>query len=374
MTAIVADSSCAREITRLDDAVDAAKLAPSTELTDRQRAVYLAQLRLTRALLIGRDDDLNAASEFATTAIEQLGRHEDLSLVAARVAMSGHELGQVEALLAAEPRLQDSPTGRALRADVARQRGELASAASTYSDLIKANRCWEYLAALGGIREELGDPASAAALFAAAADEIDAKQMRAYAWVEVQRGRLCQKQRHPGQAAEHYEHADRAFSGWWLVAEQRASLLSETGDFGSAVAVRERIWRQTGRPDHQHALADELVRAGRRRDAVPHHAAAGDRYQQSAERGQRRYLHHYAEFCANVVHDLPRAERIASQDYADRPNGHTGLALARILHSQGKETERRALVNSLRQRGLTGPPGNPFSLVVGLAPRVEAKH
>jgi tetratricopeptide (TPR) repeat protein len=365
VTAASAEGACAREIKRLDEAIDAAKAAPPTEVTDRQRAVYLAQLRLTRALLTGRDDDLNATGEFAATAIKQLGPHDDLTVVVARVAMSGHELGQVEDLLAAQPRLRDSSTGRALCADIARQRGELASAASTYSDLMRANPGWEYLSALGGIREEMGDTAGAAELFAAAADDIDAKQMRAYAWVEVQRGRLCQKQGDHSQADEHYKYADRAFSGWWLVAEHRANLLSDTGEFGKAVALRRRLANHTGRPDHQHALADELVRAGRQHEATPYHAAAGEGYQRSVERGERRYLHHYAEFCADVVHDLPLAEQIAKQDYADRPNGHTGLALARILQSQGKDTERRALLDSLLQRGLTGLTGNRHSLVLG---------
>lgn len=356
MTTPGADSACAREISRLDEAVDAAKAAPSTEVTDRQRAVYLAQLRLTRALLTGRDDDLDATGEFAATAMKQLGPHQDLALVVARVAMSGHELGKVEDVLAAEPRLRNSSTGRALCADIARQRGELAAAASTYSDLVRADRRWEYLSALGGVREEMGDTAGAAKLFAAAADEIDAKQMRAYAWVEVQRGRLCQKLGDHSRADEHYEHADRAFSGWWLVAEHRANLLSKTGEFGTAATVRRRLANSTGRPDHLHALGDELVRAGRRHEAATYHAAAGEGYQRSAERGERRYLHHYAEFCADVVHDLPLAERIAKQDYADRPNGHTGRTLARILQSRGKDTERRALLDSLRQRGLTEHP------------------
>lgn len=365
MTTASADSACAREISRLDQAIDAAKAAPPTEVTDRQRAVYLAQLRLTRALLTGRDEDLNATGEFAATAIKQLGPHVDLTVVVARVAMSGHELGQVQNLLATEPRLRNSSTGRALCADIARQRGELASAASTYSDLMRANPGWEYLAALGGIREEMGDTAGAAKLFAAAADEIDAKQMRAYAWVEVQRGRLCQKQGDHSQADEHYNNANRAFGGWWLVAEHRANLLSSIGEFGMAVTVRRQLANHTGRPDHQHALADELLRAGRQHEATAYHAAAGEAYQRSSERGERRYLHHYAEFCANVVHDLPLAERIARQDYADRPNGHTGLALARILQSQGKDTERRALLGSLHQRGLAGQTGNRHSLPLG---------
>jgi tetratricopeptide (TPR) repeat protein len=346
------DSSCARELERLDAAVEAAKLAPSTEVTERQRAVYLAQLRLSRALLTGCDDGLDATGEFVATAMKRLGAHEDLVLVGARVAMSGHELGRVEDLLASAPRLRDSPTGRALRADIARQRGQLAAAESAYSGLVEADPSWEHLSGLGLIREDRGDTTAAAELYATAADEIDAKQMRAYAWVELQRGRLCQKQGNDSQADEHYERADRAFSGWWLVAEHRANLLSKTGDFGAAVTVRRRIAAQTGRPDHAHALADELVRAGRRDEAATHHSTAGRCYQESAERGQRRYLHHYAEFCANVLHDGPRAERIARQDYADRPNGHTGLALARILQAQGKDVERRSLIDSLQKRGL----------------------
>ena len=106
--------------------------------------------------------------------------------------------------------LQASPTGRC-RGGARRQSRRLATAKrggcfspiwifSTgaideaergYRESLATERSWGGLARLAHLRGKMGDPAAADRLYSEAEDELTAKEMRSYAWLEVQRGFLA---------------------------------------------------------------------------------------------------------------------------------------------------------------------------------------
>ena len=109
----------------------------------------------------------------------------------------------------------------------------------------------------------MGDLDDADRLYAQAGEEITAKEMRSFAWVELQRGLLALGRGRTGDAGAHYERANRAYSGYWLVNEYNAELLGASGRFDEAVALYEKVLARAPRPEIQQALGDLYVFMGK---------------------------------------------------------------------------------------------------------------
>jgi tetratricopeptide (TPR) repeat protein len=184
----------------------------------------------------------------------------------------------------------------------------------------------------------MGDADAADRWYAAAADELTAKEMRSYAWVEVRRGLLDLRRGRYEAAAGHYERAGRAEPGWWVVQDHVAELLGARGELDRALAGYEELAGRVARPELQQALGDLHAFAGRPDRARPWHERALAVYRASAGRGEVHYLHHLADLLADVA---PGQEAVAwaRRDLALRRGfgAHAGLAWA--LHRAGRPGE-----------------------------------
>jgi tetratricopeptide (TPR) repeat protein len=140
----------------------------------------------------------------------------------------------------------------ALDADVALQEGRLEDARRAYEALPKT---WDHLARLANYHAKKGERAAADRLYAAAGEELTAKEMRDYAWVELQRGILDLEAGKPKKALEHYERASAAWSGWWLIDEHRAEALHLLGRTDEAIALYRQVLTRTRKPQIVSALA-----------------------------------------------------------------------------------------------------------------------
>ena len=100
-----------------------------------------------------------------------------------------HRIADVKRDLDMAGGLRDTVHGRLLRADVCLQEGQYERAREGYEGVIRDRRTWDSLARLAHLRATLGDADGADQLYAEAEDELTAKQMRQYAWVEL--GEAC---------------------------------------------------------------------------------------------------------------------------------------------------------------------------------------
>ena len=348
VTTSAARDGCATRLDRVDRVLADIRSGASG-LTPQQTSVRLAVLLSERANLSGSDADAYAAQDVAAAALADGCRHGDLVLTAARVYAENHDLVRATAVLD-QCRDDESIGQRLIRAGILRQRGQLAAAAVEYARLIHVAPTWQHLAGLAGVYQDLTDVETADALFARAADDIDALQMGAFAWVEVQRAQLRLGRGELGRAHQHIARAEIGFGGW-RACEQRARWLVKSGSRTEAVEAYRRLAEMTGRPDHTHALADALIRAGRPDEAEVHHEAAGHGYRMA--RSPARYRHHFAEFCLDVTRDLDEALVLAAEDYAERPNRHAGQLLAAVLTARGEAGEARLLRDRLGGEGVT---------------------
>jgi tetratricopeptide (TPR) repeat protein len=364
VTTSAAQDGCATRLDRVDRALADIRSGASG-LTPQQTSVRLAALLSERANLSGSDADAYAAKDVATAALAGGCRHGDLVLTLARVYAENHDLVRATEVL--DQCRDDKSTGqRVIRAGILRQRGQLVAAAVEYARLIHVAPTWQHLAGLAGVYQDLTDVETADALFARAADDIDALQMGAFAWVEVQRAQLRLGCGELGRAHQHIARAEIGFGGW-RACEQRARWLVKSGSRSEAVEAYRRLAEITGRPDHSHALADALIRVGRPDEAEVHHEAAGHGYRMA--RLPARYRHHFAEFCLDVTRDLDEALALAAEDYAERPNRHTGQLLAAVLTARGEAGEARLLRDRLDGEGVTANARLRHARILDCLPR-----
>ena len=83
----------------------------------------------------------------------------------------------------------------------------------------------------------MGGDAAADRLYAEAEDELTAKEMRQYAWIEVQRGFLRFTHGRYAEARGIIERADQAYPDYWLVDDHTAELLGAEGRYAEAAAL-----------------------------------------------------------------------------------------------------------------------------------------
>jgi len=176
------------ELERIDQGIAELKGNAIQLPIDRVKITKLAYLQYQRASLTGNLEELSVADNTLDHAIQHLGPDGDLYFLKANIHFKVHRLADVEQDLKASTDLQQSPPGRALKADLDFQQGRYEAARTEYEALIEEERTWDVLARLAYFNFKMGDFERADRLYDEAVDELTAKEMRHYSWVELQRG------------------------------------------------------------------------------------------------------------------------------------------------------------------------------------------
>jgi tetratricopeptide (TPR) repeat protein len=297
----------------------------------------LAYRTFQRASLTGEFAHFDVAEAAIERALALCPGWPDLWLVRAHLDFKFHRLEGVKRALAALADMPVDSQARALAADVDREEGRLDDALAGYRAVVDEEPSWSNLARLAHLVARMGDPDVADDLYVLAEDEITAKEMRSYAWVELERGRLALGRGLYDDASEHYRLASRAYSGFWTVDEHVAELLGATGRFDEAEALYLDVVARVSRPELKQALGDLYAAFGRRAEAARWHGLALAAYRESAARGEVHYLHHLADLCL-VAGDGGAAEAVrwAQRDLELRENPWTQAALAWALYRDGQ--------------------------------------
>ena len=312
-----------RDLARIAEELE--RLAEEPPSADRETRI--ANCLYRRASMTGGFAELEAAEAAVDAGIEEFGPWPDLCFVKANVDFKLHRLERVKADLELSPALRASPEGRALQADLDFQEGRYEEARQGYESLVTDDRSWSALARLANLEAKLGDRERADELYAEAEDELTAKELRSYCWLELQRGELDLAGGRPAEAERRYERAESAYSGDWLVEEHRAALRAAQGRLDEALALYEDVAARAPRPELHQALGDVHLRVGRPEEARPWHDLALAAYLDSVERGGVHYFHHLAHFYLESRPDPAEAVRWARADHELRPNLETRALL-----------------------------------------------
>ncbi len=327
------------ELERIDQTIGELEAGAFALPIDSERATKYVYLVYQRASLTGNLAAFEVAEKSLKHAIEELGPASDLYFLKANLDFKFHRLADVRNDLETGRDLRDTMQGRALRADLDFQEGRYQEARAGYEAVIKEDLTWDNLARLAYFKFKFGDVTAAEQLYTEAADELTAKEMRHYAWVELQRGVLKLRQGRHEEALAHYDRADRAYSGYWLVDDHKAELLGAQGRFDEAAKLYEQVIARTSRPEFQQALGELYQVMGQRDRAEAWYQKALAGYLESAQRGDVHFYHHLADFYADVREDGAEAVKWARKDIALRRNFSTLSALAWALYRAGEFTE-----------------------------------
>ena len=316
-------------------------LADAERVVGPERALRRAGLSYRRAALTADFHDLRKAEVELEEAMRAVGAVPELLWLRANLHYKVHRFD------AAERDLQtlgdELPGVASLRADIALQRGRYDEARRGYLAAIERRGKWDDLARLAYLQSRTGRYSAADETYARAEGEISAKEMRLFAWVELQRGILDLEQRRYEAALAHYRRAERAYSGYWLIDEHIAEVLDLMGRSGEAERVYERIIGVTRNPEYVSALARIVARRDR---------AAADVLYAEADRLHEERLAVYPEAATGhllrdaLARDDARSDllQLAMRNYELRPNGESKLLLARAYMKRNeRETAGRLL-------------------------------
>jgi tetratricopeptide (TPR) repeat protein len=317
-----------------------------------ERLTRYVYLLYQRASISGDLSKLSVVARAIERAVPLLMHPGDLYLLKANVAFKLHRLADVEAALLAIPTAGHCMEARLLRADLDFQYGRYREAETGYIAAIEAERSWSGLARLAYFFGKTGDLEGADRLYREAEDELTAKEMRSYAWLEVQRGFLAFSRGAYPDARSHYQIAEAAYPGYWLVDEYQAELLGAEGRHAEAIELFQRLTAANDRPDLLQAIA-ELCEISEQVDAARHwqgRALAG--YLQSVQRGEVHYYHHLTDYYADVAKDGAAAVTWARADLQLRENFATQSALAWALYRNAEFTEARSWIDRALASGV----------------------
>jgi len=329
---VIAVSDYDAELRCIEEDIAALDLEASAGRVDVAKATALASRRYQRASLTGDLSALGIAERTIDAAMAEFGAWPDLCVLKGSVASTLHRVADARAALELAPGVAQHLPGRAMLADLDREEGRYEDALRGYGDALRDEPTWDTFARLADLTFKLGDAVAADDLYAAAVDELTAKQMRSYAWVELQWGRMDLSRGRHDHAAGHYARAGAAYSGYWLVDEHLAQLLAARGELEAAATLYEEVAARVPKPELQQAVGDVYVALGRLDCAGPWHDRALAAYLESAGRGEVHYFHHLVDFYADVREDGPEAMRWARKDFELRPNAFTRAALAWALY------------------------------------------
>ena len=334
-----ATSDFERELAALDVAISAASSDGSAAVTAAERAAAVAELVDRRAALTGRALDLKRASVAIEHALSVAGPVEELLLLDAELKLRTHRVREAAQLLETLPEPADAQRVATLRADIDVQQGNYASARRTYEGLARSNPSWDRIARLAYLESILGDPDRADALYASAQEPLTVKEMRQFAWLELQRGMLEFRRGRFEAAQAHYERADHAYSGYWMTQDYRAELLAARAELRQSAELYERLLATSAQPPAEQAIGDVYALLGDLPRSRAHHERALAGYLTSVRRGETQYFHHLATYYADVAMDGAEAVRWARKDLELRTGYATHDALAWALFRNG-EVER----------------------------------
>lgn len=153
--------------------------------------------------LVGGDDALPHQGElllYRATAALELHRPDDAATA-------------LDRLEDVAPHLASGTYTKLLRGDVARARHQIDDARRLYESVLTVQRTWEVLARVAYLEREAGRYRKADRLYAEAQETLTVKEMRRWAWLEVQRGMVDSDRDRVGDAEEHFRRAERGYSG-----------------------------------------------------------------------------------------------------------------------------------------------------------------
>ena len=317
---------------RIEEIVDG---KPADIAWGSERTARLLYLRFQHISLTGDIARLAQLDLAIDAAIGWSSRHADLWLLKAYIAIQLHRFSDAQIYLGMDESLPTSAAGQLVQSDVDLQQGRYAASRAEVETALGEDLTWDGLARLAHLHCVLGDIDAADRIYTEAQDELTAKQMRAYAWLEVQRGRMYFQRGRHDRALASYQRANAAYSGYWLVEQSIAELMGAQGRFGEAISTYTRLYAMMPKPEWEQALGELYSLSGDARLAHEWKTRALGHYLESVSRGGVHYFHCLVELYNELEGQANLALEWARKDEDMRSNYMTQGDLAWASYRNG---------------------------------------
>ena len=287
-----------------------------------------------------------------------LGKAFDLSgpaggphMTRAGLNYSLHRLTLVEADLKASQQiiiLSDNAKASiiALRADVAFHQGHYDQALAGYQEALALDKNTSNLFRLAHYYWRTGDFKQAEAYLDQMEDVSGDTSAQLSAFIHLHRGLFDLDRGRYDQALEHYQDADQAFSGWWLIQEHIAEIYSLQGHLDEAKLLYQQIIDTTGNPEFMDALAYIAKQQNKTKEAQywlkQAQAAYENQLNQFPEAAYGHALSHYLQ----SAQQTEKALSLAKSNFALRPSGEAATLLAQAYFQSGRTQDAQELIES----------------------------
>lgn len=310
----------------------------------------VAELYLTRARLSGDYDDYAKAEEMVAKGFEA-GTKADFGpfMIRARLNYTLHRLDRIDADFERQTRL---PTvdgkevyGRDLfAANLAFQRGQYAKAEELLVSLVDRMPAVSALSSLALYRWKAGRFDEAEALYRRALDTYDGEETEPEAWIHLQLGLMDLDRGRYDEALAHYREGEALISGYWLLEEHIAEILTLQGKTEDAKALYLAIVERTGNPEFMDALAELEQAAGRTAEADAWLSKANAKFEAQLLRFPEAAYGHALEHFLAHGDDPTKALDMARRNHALRPNADAKRLLAAALVAAGNADEAKTVI------------------------------
>ncbi len=358
-------------LAELDQTITAVLDRAETQPTNWLALDKAANLYLSRGRLTGSYDDYAQAETLVDRAFAMAGNGYGPFATRVTLNFTLHRLDRVArdleaiagfAVLTAKVRhnLDDQ------RAELAFQQGRYAEAQTGFAAALARDRNVTNLARMALYHWKTGDFLTAETLYHEALGLLRRAGGEPAAWLHLQLGLMdLERGRYP-EALDHYRDGASELSGFWLLDEHMAEILTLLGHTDAALALYTDIIARTDNPEFMDAVAGIHRQAGREDLAKSFIDQARTRYEaQLARYPEAAYGHaldHFQEFG-----DPARAVTLAEANHRTRPNAEAKISLARAyMHAGRLEDARTPLTEAL------GSPWNTAELQALAAEFYEA--
>lgn len=312
----------------------------------------VAELYLTRARLSGSYDDYAKAEEMIVKGFE-VGSKAAFGpwMVRARLNYTLHRLDRIDVDFEKVTRLP-TQDGKELyardlfAANLAFQRGQYAQAEALLVSLIDRLPSLPALSSLAHYRWKTGQFDEAEALYLRALESYDDEETEPEAWLHLQLGLMDLDRGRWDEALAHYRAGEALISGYWLIEEHIAEILTLQGKTEEAKAMYLAIIERTGNPEFMDAMAEIHQAAGQTAEADAWLAKANVKFEEQLRRFPEAAYGHALEHYLAHGDDPQKALEMARRNHALRPNADAQRLLAEALLAAGNEDEAKTMIEA----------------------------
>lgn len=315
------------------------------------RLLRLAHALYAKASLTTDYVDFRAADNAIIAAHEAGEPAAECSYLRASFDFKLHRLTAASTTLEQLAHLAQVPEIAVLRADVLLQQGHVAAASALYDQLSAGSSTWDVTARIAWLKSHQGEPQEADRLYASAQEELTAKEMRSWAWLELQRGLLDLETGRFAEALAHFQKADRAYPGYWLIQEHIAEVFDKLGRTDEASALYRRIIARTGNPEFVSSLAAIEQRANPEAAAALYKKARF-LFEQQRQQYPEAAIGHFLEHLIDLPGDPdPELLSMAEENRRLRPSLDAMLLKTRVCLRLHDTATARSLVTAALAAG-----------------------